>query len=336
MNSQLRIAVIYSLPTKLARSRRFIATDEDTRLSAQEICQALESYGCLVAIHPIDEANIDQINHISGDCIFNVIEWDGHDLPLAVKALSILERHGIPFTGAETKNLLLGNDKVLLKNSLREHQLLTPNWQVFTNGSEKVDPSLKFPVIVKPSIEHCSIGLDRNAVVDNVDKLIAVVGSKLTEFKQPIIAEEFIIGREFQITVYEKNGSPEVLPPAEIIFTSKSTSEFLTFASRWDEKHPDYNLSTVKLAQLSPALDNKLIELSKKTFIRLGFRDYSRLDIRLRNSTSYILEANANPGLGDDEDYGMTVSYKAAGFTFADFVFAIVKSALRRNNVSLT
>jgi D-alanine-D-alanine ligase-like ATP-grasp enzyme len=62
----------------------------------------------------------------------------------------------------------------------------------------------------------------------------------------------------------------------------------------------------------------------------MGFRDYTRLDIRTRGNDVYILEANSNPGLGDHEEYGMTLSYKAVGMTFADIVTSILDSTMRR------
>ncbi len=70
--------------------------------------------------------------------------------------------------------------------------------------------------------------------------------------------------------------------------------------------------------------------VARDTFTRLSFRDYARLDIRVRDEDIFILEANSNPGLDDDPEYGITVSYKAIGMTFADFMWEIIQSCLRR------
>ena len=121
-----------------------------------------------------------------------------------------------------------------------------------------------------------------------------------------------------------------MLPPAEILFYGGGGPQFLTYESRWDESHPDYDASTVEVAKLSLHQLKYLEKICLEAFRAFGFRDYSRIDIRMRGDTFYILEANANPGLGDDEDYGMTVSYKAAGMTFSDFMWEIVQAALRK------
>jgi D-alanine-D-alanine ligase-like ATP-grasp enzyme len=69
-------------------------------------------------------------------------------------------------------------------------------------------------------------------------------------------------------------------------------------------------------------------------FKKLEFRDYARFDMRIRfqNNTYQIffLETNANPGLDDDDAYGLTLSFKAVGMTFRDFLLEIIASAMRR------
>ena len=104
----------------------------------------------------------------------------------------------------------------------------------------------------------------------------------------------------------------------------------LTYDSRWTEKTADYAASHVVLLKLSAGLQMAIESVARSTFTQLDFRDYARLDIRTRGNTVFILEANSNPGLSDSDEYGMTLSYKACGMTFADFVWAIVESAMKR------
>ncbi len=90
----------------------------------------------------------------------------------------------------------------------------------------------------------------------------------------------------------------------------------------------------MKLAVLDASLAHTLTKISTAAFTELGFRDYARFDVRCdAEGHPYFLELNSNPGLGDDDEYGMTLSYKAVGMTFADFVWEIVQSALRRSTV---
>ncbi len=159
-----------------------------------------------------------------------------------------------------------------------------------------------------------------------------IVKKRIATYHQPVFAEMFLNGREFQVTLIEKDEGLCVLPPAEIIYTNGTNVPLLTYESRWDEHHTDYSNSKVTLGKLSKELEQKIIAMSTSAFTSMGFRDYARFDIRCDiNEQPYFLELNSNPGLGDDPEYGMTISYKAAGMTFADFVVEIVYSTLRRS-----
>lgn len=336
----MRIAVLYSLPTRRAIASPYKATDEDTQDSAEEVALALKTKKADVVLVPVSEDSLDVIDQVSADCIFNLIEWDGLDTALSLSAFAKIEALAIPFTGPSLSLLTAFSDKIKMKEALDVAGLPTPRWQLFTqhhrngagqaNDIEPVRSDLRFPVIVKLAWEHCSVGLTKDAIVESQRDLISCVAERLRVFGQPVYAEEFIIGREFQVTVYSGKGGVVVLPPAEITFQETGKDAFLTFASRWDEAHPEYQLSGVALAKLSEPLAGALDTLAGQTFAKLGFCDYGRLDIRARGETPYILEANINPGLSDDDEYGMTVSYRAAGMTLADFVWEIVQSALRR------
>ncbi|MBI5620328.1 hypothetical protein HY949_00940 [Candidatus Gottesmanbacteria bacterium] len=326
----MHISVIYSLPTRRALASPFVATDEDTKDSADEVAEALILKGVAVKLVPISENTIDQIRSIQTDVIFNLLEWDGLDGPLLMRAMEALDATGIIYTGSSKIALAVCNDKCRMKAAMDKAGLPTARWQKFVTGNEIVRDDFRYPVIVKLGLQHCSVGLTKDAVVTGIDKLLTVVNDRIRRFGQPIYVEEFIVGREFQVTVIQRRKGLVVLPPAEILFTTAGASAFLTYGSRWDERHADYKESSVGLAVLRSTLREKIRGISQKAFRDMGFADYSRLDIRTRDEDVYILEANANPGLGDSDDYGMTVSYKAAGLTFADFIWEIVASCLRR------
>lgn len=325
----LRIAIVYNLPSDHMLGQPFLATDEDTAHSAEEIAAALRGAGQQVQLVSVTADAVDTIGRIRADCIFDLIEWTGKDLQYGLAAVRAIEATGIPFTGASSENYHITSDKALMKQALIGAGLPVPPAQIFTTGTEPVDPQLRYPVILKPALEHCSIGLDRSAIVMAETDLPRAVAERIQRFHQPILAEEFIVGREFQVTVLETADGPTVLPPAEVLFKA-GVADFLTYSSRWDDNHPDYHASNVGLTPLPPELTAAITDVARRTFIELGFRDYNRLDIRVRDGQVYILEANSNPGLDDSHEYGLSLSFHALGMSFGDFLMAIVHSALRR------
>ena len=330
MKNPLHIAVVYSLPTKRALAGKFADTEQDTVDSAEEVLGALTQNGAKPFFVPVSEDSIQTIAKIRADCIVNLIDWTGLDMPLSDVAFTAIEHTGIPFTGATRENYLTTSDKILMKKELDLHKLPTARWQLFEIGTEPIRRDFRYPVIVKLAFEHCSIGLTHDAVVGNSNELAVRVRERIETFGEPVIAEEFIIGREFQVTALETPRGLRILPPAEIVFDSYGPESLLTYESRWEEATADYASSRVGLPVLSADLARAIERVAKKTFKELGFRDYARLDIRTRDDSIFILEVNSNPGLSDSDEYGMTVSYKAAGMTFADFVWTIVGSSLKR------
>jgi len=327
----MNIAILYSVPTKRAKGSSYLVADEDTVTSSKKVADALQEKGATTTLVPLSEDTIeDAIGSIKADFIMNLIDWTGIDLPLSLAAMDALERTGIPFAGATKENFTLV-DKVTMKKALDAAGLPTPRWQVFQTGNEIISDDLTYPVLVKLAKEHCSIGIEKSSYVLDKGSLRSVVRDRIARFGMDVYAEEFVTGREFQITVLEKEQGPVMLPPAEIMYKPSDSPEFLTFTERWDELNPIYQRSDTALAKLSQKELKQFGEVCLRAFQSLGFRDFTRVDARLKNNTELlILEINPNPGLDDDELYSMTISARSAGLTFADFLWAIVTSALRR------
>lgn len=328
----MRVAVLYTLPTKRAKASAFIETDQDTIESAKEVAKAIFQKEAMPILVGLAEDAIEKtIRGIRANCIVNLIDWTGLDFPLSLTAMDVLESTSIPFTGADRRAFALGVDKIAMKKHLDACHLPTPTWQLFETGNETVRTDFRYPVIVKLAKEHCSIGLGQGSIVKNKEELIVLVDKQLITYHQPVIAEEFVLGREFQITLLEKESGLTMLPLAEVTYEVSGTKAMLSYESRWEEKHPDFHTSGMALAKLTDMELQTFEKISKDTFAAFGFTDFTRIDARFNDKGEFlILEANANPGLSDHPLYGMTVSYKAAGMTFSDFVWEIVQSCLRR------
>ncbi len=333
MKQPMTIAVLYNKPAaRFALDPEHKEAEDDTEISAKEVADALSEKGVAATLVPVTEKTInDVVDGIHADLIFNLIEWTGIDAKYAVQTFDRMDGRHLLYTGATKKSYMDSWHKPVTKRALDALGLPTAAWQMFTSGSEAVDSTLVYPMIVKVSMEHSSVGIEAASIVHTPEQLTTIVKKRIAEYRQPVFAETFLTGREFQVTLLTKKEGIVVLPPAEIVYTQKTNVPFLTYESRWDEQDKDYDNSIVEVATLSEFLDRQLKTMSLTAFEELGFRDYARFDIRCdANEHPYFLELNSNPGLGDDEEYGMTLSYKAAGMTFADFIWEIVQSTLRR------
>ena len=128
------------------------------------IRDALESYGHVVIPLEATAELPRQLIESPVDLVFNIAEGvSGRNREAVVPALC--ELMGIPYTGSDAATLSIALDKALSKRVLREHGILTPEFQVMETGRERLSPKLKFPLIVKPNQEGSSKGVSAHVSV---------------------------------------------------------------------------------------------------------------------------------------------------------------------------
>jgi D-alanine-D-alanine ligase len=260
------------------------------------------------------------------DLIFNIAEGvEGRNREAQVPALC--ELLGIPYTGSDSATLAVALDKALAKKVLMQHDILTPEFQVMETGREKLSPSLIFPLIVKPNAEGSSKGIGSTNVVDNEAELRDAVGNLLERYKQPVLVEEYIKGREFTVGLLGDK-RPRVLPPMEIKFkdfgNERPVYDFVV-KQEW-EKHVYYECP----ATLTPSQLKAIEKIARDTFWALDCRDVGRVDMRMADDGRiYVLEVNPLPGLTPDYSDLVLIS-NAAGMTYDELIADVMVGGLRR------
>jgi D-alanine-D-alanine ligase len=200
--------------------------------------------------------------------------------------------------------------------------------------------NLRFPIMVKPSREDASIGITNESIVTNRAALKRRIEYILDEHDQPALVEEYIDGREINVSVVG-NDDLIVFPISEIDFSRlpKDLPRIVSYNSKWMFKTVEFNRTkAVCPAQNLKAKEVRIIqETAKKVYRLLGAADYARVDMRFRNGVPYVLELNPNPDIASDvpEDTGFTRSAKAYGWEYEYLIQQIIKFALKRWNVKL-
>jgi len=327
----MRIAIIYSIPTKRARSTIYALTDEDTTQSAKTIARALSKLHHSSFVVPVSEHTIDAIRHIRADLIFNLIEWTGLDLPLAVQAMDVLATLKIPYTGVSKEQYVNTTDKGIMKHLFHEYGIPTPVWQIFNSDSEPLRKIFHYPVILKPTTEHASIGVTSDSIARNARDMREKLSAMYYQFRQPILVEEFISGNEYHVPILESSGTIEILPPTKIVFDPKIRYPLLTFFGRWIPGHKDFSKTYLSDHDLDHDLLQRVSHMCVKAFSLFRLRDYARMDLRIRKRQLYVLEINSNPGLDDDPEYEFMRSCTSGNVSFPKLIESIITSATWRN-----
>jgi D-alanine-D-alanine ligase len=261
------------------------------------------------------------------DLVFNIAEGaGGRNREAAVPALC--ELMGIPYTGSDAATLSIALDKALSKRVLRQHGILTPEFQEMETGRERLSPRLKFPLIVKPNQEGSSKGVSSQAsVVDDEEGLRAVVRDCIERYRQPALVEDYIAGREFTVGLLGDK-RPRVLPPMEILFRDKSNLRPVydyQIKQEW-EKHVYYECP----AKLTPAELKGIERVTRETFTALDCRDVARVDLRMdARGDIYVLEVNPLPGLTPNYS-DLCLIATAANIDYRSLIGQILACGLKR------
>jgi D-alanine-D-alanine ligase len=261
--------------------------------------------------------------------VFNLVETLAGKGSLIHLVPSLLDALKIPFTGAGTGAMLLTSNKLLAKRWLSAAGLPTPAW--FTTAETHEDLQIEGEWLIKSVWEHASIGLDEDSVLFGADRkrLLAEMDARREALGGACLAEAYIDGREFNLSLLEGADGPEVLPPAEICFDAYPPGKVrvVGYRSKWEEGTFEF-ANTPRTFEF-PVRDAPLLAYLKEMALRcwnlFDLRGYARIDFRVdREGRPWILEANANPCLSPDA--GFSAAAFRAGLTFPDVLCRILQN----------
>jgi D-alanine-D-alanine ligase len=266
------------------------------------------------------------------DMVFNIAEGTSGKFRES-EIPAILDYLNIPYTGSNTFSLALALNKAITKKILKAENIPTPQFQVFSKGREELDPKLRFPLIVKPNCEGSAKGINASNVVNSEEALYEKVKEIIGLYKQEVLVEEFIHGKELTVGVLE-NGKATALPILEIDFTACIKSGEYFYSWRMKEFQGNAELGLVPTfycpARLDKETEEKVKQIAIRTHQAVGCYDISRTDIRLdKNNVPYVLEINPLPGLDPKESNFPVMAY-AAGMKYDELIDSILTSAAER------
>ncbi len=334
-----RVVLAYNLikPEMLREGPLDRTAELDNEVTIAALTSALEAGGHEVI--PLDaEGDLCcKLLAAHADIVFNVAEGlRGESREAHLPALC--EMLGIPYTGSGVWTLATCLDKARTKEVLAYHGIATAPFQVMRTPAEPLNPTLRFPLIVKLLHEGSSMGLSENSIVHDADALRRQVETVWEVYQEPLLLEEYIQGREFTVGVLG-NDTPTVLPIAEYVFNDpygivlfepdEPVSEAMA-ALRGGSLPAFRRLHTTKCpAEIEGALEEHIKHTALRTYRVLGLRDWGRMEMRLGpDGQLYVLDVN--PIAGIDPTYTLPRQARAAGMSFADLVNTILNHAMAR------
>jgi D-alanine-D-alanine ligase len=344
----MKIAFVFSSKNGVASSlsqRRFeeLREEEDpppdwlAECDSDETILAIErALGEKHRVFPIeaDEEAYLRLKKIRPDLVFNIAErLSGPNRESHVPTLcEVLE---IPYTGSDPLTLGICLDKSRAKEILSFHKIPTPAFVVVENGFG-ISPRIKLPAIVKPLYEGSSKGIRDNSVVRNRRDLEARVEEVQCLYRQPVIIERFLDGREFTVGVLGNPPNLEVLPIVEIDHSQlpPGATPIYSYEAKWIWDRPEEPLQIFQCpARIGDELREKIEHVARRTCEVLRIRDWCRIDLRLdEKEDPNVLEVNPLPGIlpNPEENSCLPKAARAAGYSYSALLHRVIDEAAAR------
>jgi D-alanine-D-alanine ligase len=150
------------------------------------------------------------------------------------------------------------------------------------------------------------LGISQASIVEDEDRLRERVAFIHDSVGTGALVERYIEGRELYVGVMG-NAHLQVLPVWELVMDNmpEEAKRIATERVKWSRKYQDkYGIRSGEAKNLPEGAADKIQHLAKRVYRALGLSGYARIDMRMDGEGNiYVLEANPNPQIADDEDF---------------------------------
>ncbi len=337
MHRPSRITVLYNtdFDAELKESADVSSVEESARAIAKALSD--NAYDVeVIGIHGIDVFEVlGKIRAAAPDLVFNLCESMEGDARNEPTFAGLLDLFAIPYTGADLLSLASCLHKHRTKDILLARGISTPPYRSLDDVAALEDPALDaldYPWFLKLAHEDASVGITEENLVRTPAELRKRARDLMEEFKQPVLAERYVEGREVNVTLIGNGADLQVLPLHEIDFAAmpKDRPRIVSYAAKWDEAHVDYaGTRPVPLRDATPALVAAVEASARGAHAAMGLRDYARVDLRVDSAgVPWVIDVNPNCDISPDA--GVARSGAVAGLSYAQLIDLITMSAWRR------
>ncbi len=236
-------------------------------------------------------------------------------------------RNGINYTGSSREVLKFDSNKVLAKNHIANKGIQTASYFIAIPGQYKKESELPiaFPLFLKPLDAANGNGIDDFSFVTNYEDYESKVESLYSLYAQPVLAEEYLDGREFTVAVTKTGNNNLIVSVVEAIPPESANGlRILGSQAKKDDSEKLINIS-------DSTIKHRVTTLAVSAFNALGVRDYGRIDIKTNKSGEcFFMEANLVPGMTYGSSYFPEACQIANGFSYNKVIELLLAGGLAR------
>ncbi|MBI5186475.1 MAG: D-alanine--D-alanine ligase [Nitrospinae bacterium] len=262
------------------------------------------------------------------DMVFNICEGlHGRSREAQVPAL--LEAFSVPYTFSDPVTLCLCHDKALAKRIVSAADIPTPEFMEVSSLEDlenwRTLQEIAFPLFAKPISEGTGKGITPLSIVRNRGELEIQCEALLRKFRQPVLVETYLPGREFTVGVLGTGESARAIGALEVKLSDKAEPGVYSYINKEEcEERIVYDLVE------EDDIAEEAMETALRAYLALGCRDAGRVDLRTdQNGRIHFLELNPLAGINPVHS-DLPILCSKVGISYRDLLSKILDSAFKR------
>jgi len=256
--------------------------------------------------------------------VFNIAEgMIGISREAQVPAL--LDAYNIPYTFSDPLVLALTLDKGLAKTIVRQAGIATADFAIVKERSDIGKITLPYPLFAKPVGEGTGKGISDASRIESQQELAEVCSQLLQQFRQPVLVENYLPGREFTAGIVGTDGDARSIGVMEVLFKKDHQGDAIySYANKANYKE------VIEYSIPEPEAVEKCARLALSSWKALGCRDGGRIDIRMNaKGVANFIEVNPLAGLNPVHS-DLPIICRLNGIPYQELIERIVRSAMKR------
>ncbi len=257
------------------------------------------------------------------DIVFNICEGI-YGIGREAQVPAILDVFKIPYTFSDVLVNSLTLHKGLTKRVIRDLGLPTADFAVVESIEDIDKINLPFPLFAKPVAEGTGKGIDPNSMISNFKELKEVCIDRLEHYKQAVLVETYLSGREFTVGIIGSDNESAASGIMEVCYRKHVKDQIYSYHSKANYKDLiDYSVPENDVV-------DKCYEVAVAAWKGLGCRDGGRIDLRMDgNNIPNFIEVNPLAGLNPVHS-DLPILCRMAGTSYEELIGKIMKSAIKR------
>ena len=260
------------------------------------------------------------------DLVFNICEGL-RGIAREAQVPALLEAYDIPCTFGDPVTMTVCLHKGLTKTLVKKCGMPTPQFAVVETMADLTKINLPFPLFAKPIAEGTGKGVSPASCISSAAELSQVCEMLLANFRQPVLVETYLSGREFTVGILGTGDDARVLGTLEIVLLSDAEPGAYSYINK--ERCEEL----VRYDLVRSDNDPEVAEAERIALLswrELNGRDAGRIDLRSDGSgRPNFIEANPLAGLHPEHSDLPMIATKV-GMSYQELIRQIVESAAKR------